>query len=165
MRRTLAVALVATIALQLQVSPLFAAGRPDQGTASISGTTSSSGGRTVPNMRVQLRNLATGQLAGKTVSNEAGQFVFAGLNPGNYAVEVVNAAGRIIGTSGSIAVSAGATVAGITVASAVAAAGAGAAGAGGAAAGLSTAAIVGIIAAGAGVATVVVVKKAGSASK
>ncbi len=74
---------------------------------SLSGTASSSTGQVVTNTVVQLRNLATGQLAGSTTSNVAGQFSFIGLNPGNYAVEVVNAAGQIVGTSASVAVSCG----------------------------------------------------------
>jgi hypothetical protein len=69
----------------------------------------------VTNTVVQLRNLATGQLAGSTTSNVAGQFSFIGLNPGNYAVEVVNAAGQIVGTSASVAVSSGAAVTGVSV--------------------------------------------------
>ena len=82
---------------------------------SLSGTASSSTGQVVTNTVVQLRNLATGQLAGSTTSNVAGQFSFIGLNPGNYAVEVVNAAGQIVGTSASVAVSAGAAVTGVSV--------------------------------------------------
>lgn len=122
---------------------------------SLSGSASSSGGQVMANTVVQLRNLATGQLAGSTTSNAAGQFSFIGLNPGNYAVEVVNAAGQIVGTSASVAVSAGAAVTGVSVtaSTAVAAAAAGAgAGAAGTAAGASTATIVGAAAAAAGVA-------------
>jgi hypothetical protein len=108
------------------------------------------------NTVVQLRNLATGQLAGSTTSNAVGQFSFIGLNPGNYAVEVVNAAGQIVGTSASVSVGAGAAVTGVSVtastAVAGAAAGAGAGAAGAAAAGASTATIVGAAAAAAGVA-------------
>jgi hypothetical protein len=127
---------------------------------SLSGTASSSSGQMMTNAVVQLRNLATGQLAGSTTSNVAGQFSFIGLNPGNYAVEVVNAAGQIVGTSASVAVNAAAAVTGVSVtaSTAVAAGAAGAAGAGvagaaaGAATGASTATIVGAAAAAAGVA-------------
>jgi hypothetical protein len=123
---------------------------------SLSGTASSSSGQVMANTVVQLRNLATGQLTGTTTSNAAGQFSFIGLNPGNYAVEVVNAAGQIAGTSASVAVSAGAAVTGVSVtasAAVAATAGAGATGAAaGAAAGASTATIVGAAAAAAGVA-------------
>jgi hypothetical protein len=108
------------------------------------------------NTVVQLRNLATGQLAGMTTSNLTGQFSFIGLNPGNYAVEVVNAAGQIVGTSASVAVSAGAAVTGVSVTASVAVsatAGLGATGAAaGSAGGASTATIIGAAAAAAGVA-------------
>jgi hypothetical protein len=108
------------------------------------------------NTVVQLRNLATGQLAGMTTSNLAGQFSFIGLNPGNYAVEVVNAAGQIVGTSASVAVNAGAAVTGVSVTASVAVsatAGLGATGAAaGSAGGASTATIIGAAAAAAGVA-------------
>jgi hypothetical protein len=121
---------------------------------------------------VQLRNLATGQLAGTTTSSATGAFSFAGLPAGNFAVEVVNVAGQIIGTSASISVVAGATVTGITVSATAAvvgaaagAAAAGAAAAGvGAAAGVSTAVVVTTVAAAAGVAGAVAVAASGNAS-
>ena len=97
---------------------------------SLSGTASSSSGQVMANTVVQLRNLATGQLAGSTTSNVAGQFSFIGLNPGNYAVEVVNAAGQIVGTSASVAVSAGAAVTGVSVTASAAVAATAGAGAG-----------------------------------
>src|SRR5262245_53247539 len=89
---------------------LFAAAGQAAATGSLTGTASSSSGQAMANTVVQLRNLATGQLAGSTTSNAVGQFSFIGLNPGNYAVEVMNAAGQIVGTSASVAVSAGAAV-------------------------------------------------------
>jgi Carboxypeptidase regulatory-like domain len=123
---------------------------------SLSGTASSSSGQVMANTVVQLRNLATGQLAGMTTSNLGGQFSFIGLNPGNYAVEVVNAAGQIVGTSASVALSAGAAVTGVSVTASVAVsatAGLGATGAAaGSAGGASTATIIGAAAAAAGVA-------------
>jgi hypothetical protein len=148
----------------LSSSTLLAAAPTGQAqAASLAGTASSSTGQTLVNATVQLRNLATGQLASTTTSNAVGNFAFAGLNPGNYAVEVVNAAGQIVGTSASITVAAGATVTGVSVTAtaavvaggagvgAGAAAGAAAAG-GGAAAGVSTAAVVTAAATAAGVA-------------
>jgi len=91
-------------------------------TASLSGTASSSNGQKLPGTVVQLRSLATGQLAGTTTSSALGQFGFADLNPGNYAVEVVNAAGQIVGTSASVMVSVGAAVTdvGVTASTALA---------------------------------------------
>jgi hypothetical protein len=124
----------------------------------------------VTNTVVQLRNLATGQLAGSTTSNVAGQFSFIGLNPGNYAVEVVNAAGQIVGTSASVAVSSGAAVTGVSVTASAAVAatagvGAGAGSVAGAGAGASTAAIVGAAAAAAGVAGAAVTNESASPSQ
>ena len=167
MLRIVALALASSLALSS--APLFAA----QGTASLAGTATSSSGQSVANATVHLRNLANGQIAGTTTSSTTGSFSFAGLQAGNYAVEVVNAAGQIIGTSASIGVAAGATVTGIAVSTSAvlagaaaggAAAGAAAAGAGAATAGISTAVIVTTAAAAAGVAGAVAVAKKGDAS-
>src|SRR5438309_1634654 len=105
MLRIVALALASSLALSS--APLFAA----QATASLAGTATSSSGQSVANATVHLRNLANGQIAGTTTSSTTGSFSFAGLQAGNYAVEVVNAAGQIIGTSASIGVAAGAPVA------------------------------------------------------
>jgi hypothetical protein len=147
MHRFAAIALSSSI--MLQVSPL--AGQAPAGTGAITGTAQNAAGQTMPNYTVQVRNLQTGQLAGSTTSNAAGSFSFAGLNPGNYIVEVVNELGAIVGSSAPIGVAAGATIA-VTVSTTAAAIAA----AGGAGVGLSTALIVTTIAAAAGVAGVVV---------
>lgn len=157
MRRVTASALV--FALTFAAAPLLAARAPRggqaQGLASITGNATTSTGQTIANVTVQLRDLVTGSLAGTTTSSATGTFAFVGLQAGSYAVEVVSAAGQIIATSASIAVSAGATITGITV-SATAAALAGAAAAtvagAGAAVGASTAIVVTSVAAAAGIA-------------
>jgi len=137
----------AIVACALSVSPLLKAAPGAQPTASVAGTARSSAGQPVGNATVQLRNLMTGQLAGTTVSSSAGAFSFMGLPAGRYAVEVVNAAGEVLGTSAALDIAAGAAISGVGVA-------AGARGAAAAAAGLSTGAIVAItaIAVGSGVA-------------
>jgi hypothetical protein len=70
---------------------------------------------------VQLRSVSTGQLAGTTTANAVGQFSFVGLAPGTYVVEVVNTAGQIVGTSGSVVVSGGAAMTGVSVTTSAAA--------------------------------------------
>jgi len=163
MRRLMASALA--FAVTFAATPLFAARAPRAGQqlASINGTASSSTGQTLANVTVQLRDLVTGSLAGTTTSTATGTFAFAGLQAGTYAVEVVNALGQIIGTSASIAVSAGATITGVAVSATAAAIGAvggaaGAAAAGaGAAAGATTAVVITTVAAAAGVAGAVTV--------
>ena len=147
MRRFTAAALA--FALTFAVAPLFAARAPRVGQApalgSIAGNVNTSAGQAVANDTVQLRNLVTGQLAGTTTSTATGAFTFAGVEAGSYAVEVVSAAGQIVGSSASIAVASGATITGVTVTTTAALAGAAAgsaAAATAAGAGVSTAAIV-----------------------
>lgn len=122
-----------------------AAGLPDQqATGSIQGTARDAQQQTLANHTVQIRNVQTGQLAGSGTTNAAGEFTFAGLQPGNYVVEIVNAAGQIIGTTAPIAVAAG-TVAAVTVTASAAGALAAAGGAGFGIFGLGTAASAAII--------------------
>jgi carboxypeptidase family protein len=149
------------LSMSLSATPILAAAAQGQA-ASLSGTASSQSGQRLANSTVQVRNLATGQLAGTTTSSATGTFSFGGLQAGNYAVEVVNAAGQIVGSSASIAVAAGAAVTGVAVTSsalAVGAAAAGAAAGSGAAAGISTALIVTTVAVAAGVVGAVAVAK------
>jgi hypothetical protein len=176
MRRVVAIALAFSLA---GIAPVFAAGRARQApaqTASLSGTATASNGQTIANTPVQLRDVNTGQLVGKTTSMPTGTFTFAGLGAGTYAVEVLSATGQIIGTSAAVSVAAGATVTGVAVgasAAAVAAgvgagaaAGAAAAGTAAAAAGVSTAIVVTTVAVAAGIAgTVAIVRANASPSR
>lgn len=169
MRRILAAAV--SFAMLAQVAPLAAAPaarvagiQAQAATGAINGTAQSSAGQTLSNYTVQLRNLQTGQLAGTTTSNTAGSFSFAGLNPANYVIEIVNEAGVVVGSSASIAVAAGATVtvtvsatAAAAIAATGAAAGAVAAAGGAAAAGVSTAIVVTTVAIAAGIAGAVAI--------
>jgi hypothetical protein len=123
--RFFVVALIA--ALSLPASPLVVTGVAQTEAASIAGTATSSSGETLVNATVQLRDLTTGTISGTTTSSSTGSFSFAAVNPGNYAVEVLNAAGQVLGTSASISVAAGAAVTGVTVSATAAAIAAGAA--------------------------------------
>lgn len=91
------------------------------------GTARNARQQSLPQVKVQVRG-PDGSLVSTGTTNGAGQFSFAGLNPGNYVIEIVDAAGNIVGTSASVAVTAGATAT-VTVtaaaAGAIAAAGAG----------------------------------------
>jgi len=151
MRRLLAVMVVCALG-GTSVIQAASGARGAQATAVVAGTARSTVGQPMANSTVQLRNLATGQLAGKTTSTPQGEFRFQGLDGGRYAVEVVNGQGQIVGTSAAIDVMPGALVQGVGV-SASAGASAAAAGSAAASTGLSTATIVTItaVAAGAGV--------------
>src|SRR4051812_18744076 len=105
MRRWTAAALA--LVVTLTAAPLFAARAPRaQQLASIAGSATTSTGQTLANVTVQLRDLVTGSVAGTTTSTATGTFAFAGLQAGSYAIEVVSAAGQVVGTSASIAVAA-----------------------------------------------------------
>jgi len=156
MHRVLVCALV--LSMSVPFSALAATPGQAPSTGSISGSASNSAGRTIANATVRLRDVTTGQLASTTTSNAAGGFSFTGLNAGSYTVEVVNAAGQIIGTSSAITVGVGAAVTGVSVASAAMAA---------AASGsffASTAGILAVSAAGAAVAGVTVASNRQTAS-
>lgn len=116
-----------TVALSLPASPLVVTGVAQTEAASLAGTATSSSGEPLANVTVQLRDLATGTVSGRTTTSSTGSFSFAAVNPGNYAVEVLNAAGQVVGTSASISVAAGAAVTGVTVSATAAAGAAGAA--------------------------------------
>jgi carboxypeptidase family protein len=83
--------------------------------ASLSGTASDATGRALPNTRVQLRDVSTGQLAGSSTTNALGEFSFSGLPEGNYLAEVVNPAGQIVATSAAVVVSSGWAITGVGV--------------------------------------------------
>lgn len=102
-----------------------------QGTGSISGTAQNAQKQSLSGVKVQLRNVDTGALVGSTQSASNGFFSFTGLNPANYVIEIVDAAGKVIGVSSSMAVAAGAVIEGVAVAASAAGALAGAAAAGG----------------------------------
>lgn len=121
MNRALVIALVLSMAAPAS-GVLAAAAGQTQGVGSISGVAHAAAGKVAANTTVRLRGLANGQLAETTTTDSLGQFTFAGLNPGNYVIEVVNAAGDIIGTSATVSVAAGAAVTGVAIASAASAA-------------------------------------------
>ena len=173
--------IAAVLSASLTTAPLVAAGRPGavraagQATGALAGTAQSAQGQTLANFIVRVRNLTNGNIAGSTTSSAAGQFSFAGLAPGNYMIEVVNAAGQVVGASASVAVAAGATVSVTVTASAVATLGALGTGAGvtaaaagsvgAASAGVSTALVVTTAAAAAGIAGAVAVATTASGTK
>jgi hypothetical protein len=141
------------VALSLPASPFVVTGMAQTEVASIAGTATSSSGEILANVTVQLRDLATGTVSSTTTSSSTGSFSFAAVNPGTYVVEVLNAAGQVVGTSASIYVAAGAAVTRVAVASTAAAIVAGAA----SIAGIGTIAAVTTAAAAAGVLGVVTV--------
>jgi hypothetical protein len=108
MRKILSVVtVVAMVGSALPVS-LGAAVRQDA-TGGVQGTARSAQQQPLAGHTVQIRNVQSGQLAATGTTDASGQFQFAGLAPGSYVVEIVNASGAIIGTTAPIAVAAGST--------------------------------------------------------
>ena len=106
-----------------------------QGTGKLSGVARDAQGQAMPGVKLQLRNVDTGQLVATTKAGPGGAFEFTGLNPGNFIVEIVDDSGKIIGLSPSTALAAGGAIAGLIVSASAAGAMAGAAAAGGIGAG------------------------------
>jgi len=111
--RFLVVALI--VALAMPASSLAAASVAQTAAASVSGIARSSTGGILANTTVQLRDLDTGKVVDTTTTSATGSYSFAGVRSGNYAVEILNAAGQVVGTSASIPVAAGGAVTGVSV--------------------------------------------------
>jgi hypothetical protein len=165
MRKTFAVVLMLAVAVVAIPARLFAAVKgPKQQSGTLNGVAQGANKATLPNYTVQVRNASTGTLAGSTLSTQTGTFTFAGLQPGNYIVEIIDAAGKVVGLSPSVSVAAGAAV-NVTVTASAAGAITAATGGGFGLFGLGTAASVAVIgAAGAATALVAVQATNGSAS-
>jgi len=113
--------IVLTVALSLPLSPLAVMGVALTEPGSVAGSAISSTGQVLVNATVQLRDLANGTVSDTTRSSSTGSFSFAAVTPGNYVVEVLNAAGQVVGTSASISVAEGGAVTGIAVSATAAA--------------------------------------------
>lgn len=126
-----------------------------QGAGGVRGVAQNAQSQALSGVKVQLRNVDTGQLAGTTTSAQNGAFSFTGLNPGNFVVEIVDGTGRIIGVSSSLTVTGG-VISGVTVAASAAGALSGAAAAGGLGAFFtSTGGILALVGVGAGAAAAI----------
>ncbi len=160
MRKITAVGLVMAMVSMVVPAGLSAAtlkapaARQPQQTGTVKGEAKDEKGRKLAAVKVRVRNSSTGVIAAEVLSDESGGFVAAGLAPAGYIVEVVNAAGHVIGLSPVIAVAAGTTATITVTASAVLGAAAAAAGGGVGVLGLGTAASV-IVVGGAATAAIV----------
>lgn len=116
MRRVISVFLVLAFAAFVSPIPVVVA---QTGTGNVNGVAADASKNPLANHTVRLRNLANGQITSVTQSSATGTFSFTGITPGNFVIEIVNAAGNVIATSSSIAVTAGTTAAITVTASAI----------------------------------------------
>ena len=129
MRRIVSLALTVALVVFLSPAPLGAQGQ----TGVVMGTATDAAKTPLANHAVRLRSISgpqQGQILGTAQSAANGTFSITAI-PGSYVVEVVNAAGQVVGATTSITVAAGATVTVSVAASALAAGAAAAAAAGG----------------------------------
>ncbi len=164
MRRLFALAVACALVASVAITPLAAAA----GRGVLVGTAKNYAGQVLADHIVQLRTLASGAIVASMKSSASGEYRFAGLDSGRYAVEVLSPAGQVIGTTAAN-VSSGTSSAGVAAVSSSAALGAwlasAAAGAGTAAIGSATIHSVTGAASSAGVSALVGVRPNPSASK
>jgi hypothetical protein len=98
MRKFIAIVLVVAMATITWPAALAAA-PPGQATGGVNGTALDANKNPLGNHTIQLRNAQTGQLVGSTTSGASGTFTFTGIPPGNFIIEIVDAAGNILGTA------------------------------------------------------------------
>jgi hypothetical protein len=151
MRKTFALALTVAVAAFGAPLGVLAAAPAGQATGSVTGVAKDAAQKALPKVKVQVRG-ANGQLAASGTTNATGAFTVPGLAPGSYTIEVLDAAGNIVGTSTAVTITAG-SVATVTVTAAAAGAIAAAAGGGVSILGLGTLGSVAVIGA-AGAATI-----------
>lgn len=146
--------IVLSIALVTSAVPTLSAGGSAAG--QISGIALSHSGRHLGSHGARLRSLDAGDVVGITTTNSLGEFSFAGLSSGSFAVELVSG-GYVVGTSTPVVLSAKAMTATGVMASAPDPATQAQAGAAAAASfWASTAGVVTLIAIGAGIVAIIV---------
>lgn len=110
--------MVKRIALLVMVLALSAAVAAEaaQAAGKISGTVRDAQGQPLPNAKLQLRNVDTGQVVAKTRAGADAAYEFPGIVPGNYVVEIVDDADRVLGLSAAAPLAATGAVTGLVVA-------------------------------------------------
>jgi hypothetical protein len=142
------------VAIALGLAVVAEAGH---GTGKISGIARDSQNQVLPGVKVQLRNIDTGQLVATTRAAADGAFEFTGLDAANYVVEIVDDSDKIVGVTPSMTLAAGGVITGLNVAASAAGAMAGANAAGGLGAFFSsTGGILLLVGIGAGVTAVII---------
>jgi len=97
MRRLIAVVLASFLVFASTPWTSTSAAAPSTGT--ITGVAKASAGQPLGGHSVRVRSVRTGDVVATATTSADGSFVVPSLNPGSYVVEIVDAAGRIVGTS------------------------------------------------------------------
>ena len=98
MKRIVTLSLVASLMCWSMSSVSEAAPRVEVATTGeISGIAVDAAGAPIPHSQVRLRDVDTGRLIGQASTNATGQFSFPNLSPGTYLLELLDAAGSLVG--------------------------------------------------------------------
>jgi hypothetical protein len=89
------------------VASSMTAVRSETGATAISGVAFHADDSPIPRAKVQLRNVVSGDVAGAAAANDVGQFVFLGMAPGIYIVELTSRSGKVLAVSDGVAIAHG----------------------------------------------------------
>lgn len=116
-------ALVVVLVCGLAAPPAASALPPVRSPSRVGATTTANGSTSVvgvawkvdntpiPSARLRLRNLVSGKVEANTVSDLTGQFAFAGIEGGTYAVELLGENGKVMTVGHAFVIAPGETVA------------------------------------------------------
>lgn len=107
--------LVGLLALVLALGLTMAA-NAGQATGSIAGTVRDAQGQPLPSVKLQLRNIDTGQVVATTRAGADAAYQFMGIVPANYVVEIVDDSGKVLGLSVASSMAANGAITGLIVA-------------------------------------------------
>lgn len=101
------------IVLVLGAAVAADAGQPG---GTVAGIVRDAQGQMLPNAKLQLRNVDTGQIVARTRAGADAAYTFTSVAPGSYIVEIVDDSGRVIGLSAAAALAANGAVTGLVAA-------------------------------------------------
>ena len=107
--------LIGLLALVLALGLTMAADA-GQATGSIAGTVRDAQGQPLPSVKLQLRNIDTGQVVATTRAGADAAYQFTGIVPANYVVEIVDDSGKVLGLSVASSMAANGAITGLIVA-------------------------------------------------
>lgn len=84
---------------------------PARARASIQGNAWTAQNTAIPHARLRLRDATSGKIVAVAQANANGQFTFGNIEPGTYAVELVNASGSVLAIGHLFSIASGETVA------------------------------------------------------
>jgi hypothetical protein len=103
-------AYIAAMLLLLLAAPMTHGASAPAGVTLIEGQAWTADNKPLPGVRLRLRNTETGKVAGVTLANEQGRFIFANVEGGSYLIELVNETGSVLAVGHTFTIAPGQTV-------------------------------------------------------